>query len=123
MYPMFRDRVRILRAELESSVPDRTGSPALTIGAITPADRAQWRKMSDRKKILKPDGGEDFGRRTVGVFGPPLPQKLQSCGILLVEAGSKGLGKESGDFGSGHARMHAGVWFRRVLAFGLRRSR
>jgi hypothetical protein len=58
---------------------------AVTIEAITPDERAQWKKIADPKKILKPDGDDDFGRRTAGDFGPPLPQELQTCRILLVE--------------------------------------
>ena len=50
----------------------------LTGDAITPDERAQFRKIADRKKILKLDGDDGLGRRTAGVFGPPLPQELQT---------------------------------------------
>jgi hypothetical protein len=50
----------------------------LTGDAITPDERAQCKKIAGPKKILKPEGDEDLGRRTAGDFGPPLPQKLQT---------------------------------------------
>src|SRR5262249_39333129 len=52
------------------------------------------------EKNLKPDGDDDLGRRTAGDFGPPLPQELQTCRIMIVEPRGKGLRRSVGIWGS-----------------------
>jgi hypothetical protein len=68
------------------------------------------------EKNFKPEGDDDLGRRTAGVFGPPLPQELQTCRILLVEAGRKSLRRSVGIWGSSRPECmwswSAGGWRR-----------